>query len=467
MIPMTDAILHRLTAYVDGELSPAERDAVERLLADSAEARRLVDRLQRDAGRLRALRRLSAPVEISNRIMAQVSQPHVVRLHPARTAARRWLSVAAAAAVVTGVGLGTFAVLQQIARQGQNEGLARNTGKGDSGASGANVVNRAGPANADRESPPLAIRQAKLPTAQQLTDSATSLSDNLRPLVRGLADLLDSSREAVARGFVRSEAEEGIAGEAGLASPTFLTSQMQPTKAFKSLALSKLPLFLDIKDLDSNKLLGRLREDPLHHVDLSCQESWKSFERVQAACKATGIRLIIDAEVSQRQSMKLPASCLIYLENVPPDVVARLLQSLQVQEKSAEQQKKGDGQFGSIMVSTLDDIGRKRLAETLGVPPATLVPAKKAKGLGGPAGSVDPTKPLARETERALEKLAAGPGRQGGAKPAGKEPTAVVLLAVPNRNRLPVSKEVRAHLDARVGLQAEGLGVAIVLRPAK
>jgi len=63
-----------LGAYLDGELSPSDRAAVERRLADDHAARRLLAELKEAALAVRALPRLSAPPVLAAEVLAQLER---------------------------------------------------------------------------------------------------------------------------------------------------------------------------------------------------------------------------------------------------------------------------------------------------------------------------------------------------------------------------------------------------------
>src|SRR5262249_62027810 len=63
-----------LTAAVDGELTPAERKAAERLLRDSESARVLFAKLKHDAARVRNLPRVPAPPDLADGVMGMIRE---------------------------------------------------------------------------------------------------------------------------------------------------------------------------------------------------------------------------------------------------------------------------------------------------------------------------------------------------------------------------------------------------------
>jgi hypothetical protein len=97
-----------LTAYVDGELTAAQRAAVEQLLARDEPARALVERLRRTARLVGSLPRGRAPVGLAERVMAQLERESLLDYPETRSATlgrrvRWWRGVAVAAALALAV----------------------------------------------------------------------------------------------------------------------------------------------------------------------------------------------------------------------------------------------------------------------------------------------------------------------------------------------------------------------------
>jgi hypothetical protein len=244
---------------------------------------------------------------------------------------------------------------------------------------------------------------------------------------------------------------------------SLIVSSLRPATPIKSHALH-LPPLEDLRNLDQDKVRQQLNDGNAQQIDISCQESWKALERFQDACKVNGIKLILDPEVAFRQSKKMPAMYVVYLENVPADRVIKILNSLQAEDKKAEAKNKGDTQFNSVWVIPLEDPLRKWLAETLGVPVGNLIPPK-ATAPKGPTGNVDNTKPLAQDTQKSLEKLA--PGSSSAGKPSAKEPSALVLVSGPVRTPMQMTKEVKQFVEGRLAPQPDAIHVVFLLRPSK
>jgi len=99
-------------------------------------------------------------------------------------------------------------------------------------------------------------------------------------------------------------------------------------------------------------------------------------------------------------------------------------------------------------------VGRKRLADALGVAPATLNPQPMSSDS---LSSLDPTRPIAEGTIKSLERLAS----------KGKEATAIALVYYPNRTRMPPSRELKQFQDSRLGLEGKAIHVVFLLRPTR
>jgi hypothetical protein len=96
-----------LAAYVDGELNPRQREQADRLLSQSAEARELLDLLQRDSGELQALPRRKLPKDYSRQLAKKLTTKNN---KPAPRPFPYWLGGAVAAAVLFGVALATLLI---------------------------------------------------------------------------------------------------------------------------------------------------------------------------------------------------------------------------------------------------------------------------------------------------------------------------------------------------------------------
>ena len=136
-----------LTAYVDGELTSRQRKAVSRLLHRSDEARKLLEQLQQDAEILRRLPRLHLDRDLSSQVLLTI---HQRRLHPGRhrlaappPAFPVWTGMAAAAAVLLVIGIGSYVYFAHSLPQDQPQDIASAGTESQSNSEFASPLRRA------------------------------------------------------------------------------------------------------------------------------------------------------------------------------------------------------------------------------------------------------------------------------------------------------------------------------------
>ena len=78
--------LEQLTAYLDGELAPAQRAEVDRLLAEDPDARALFDELRQTSRLVSALPRASAPEGLADAVVNRLGLGPGPRNVPGKTA---------------------------------------------------------------------------------------------------------------------------------------------------------------------------------------------------------------------------------------------------------------------------------------------------------------------------------------------------------------------------------------------
>jgi hypothetical protein len=455
---MKKATRKKLTTLVDGELTPAQQEAVLKLLRESADAKHLLRQLQRDAEHLRALPRDTLASDFANQVLQHIRQrglkPYSTKTY-VRAPGWQWV---AAALVLVGIGLGTFYLLQDIARLrscGTHELTEQPeqvtpiaTDKAIPGKEVTPIV--PGPEDRDHADHRLAWNELRrhIPTAEEMRNSVSDWWETIRPIGENLQTAIGASTQSVASA-VLSPFENPDGWEAPFRVPDLLTfppGNGGPLKSpFKTIDV-QLPLFLDTRNLQTDKLLERFQGDNFHYFDLSCGESWKAFERFQTALRTAGLKVIVDTEITQRLEKKAPTRLMIYLEELTPGHVVRLLEALQAADQGAEEKKKGDFQFRSIMVHPLDAEGRRRLADSLGVPVNSLPPLRAS-------GATNP---------QAAEKALTGQGGQDAKRAHG-----VALVYYPHRGPNPASADVRRFFDIRPNWQPDAIHVVLVLRPRR
>jgi len=120
----------QLSAYIDGELPDAQRDKVERWLAEDAQARRLADELRQVAGMVAALPRGTAGADLADHVIARLERETLLgeSQTPANSATRTgWLKpLAIAAALLMAVTVGWLAFPTELEKERNIVQLAEN-----------------------------------------------------------------------------------------------------------------------------------------------------------------------------------------------------------------------------------------------------------------------------------------------------------------------------------------------------
>src|SRR5207253_9349879 len=118
-----------------------------------------------------------------------------------------------------------------------------------------------------------------------------------------------------------------------------------------------------------------LARDKAFYLDLLCREGSHAFPRVQDALKAAGIDLVIDPVALVRlQKPNLRTSYLLYIEDLTPDEVGKLLERLSGTEDTVFDPKKPTlGQFAgsdfNVVLFRMTAEHRERLLLYLGIDP--------------------------------------------------------------------------------------------------
>ncbi len=387
---LSDQLRQLLTAYVDGELTNRQRKAVQRLLRRSPEARALLGRLQEDARRLHALPRQHLGGEFTARVMHGVRQRQAEerRRQAAREAALPlWVSLAAAAAVLVAVSLGSFVYFTHSAPSSP-------------------VASRGSPSPEPAPVPP--------PEPDGKTDPGTTLADSPKPPDRPQEPApLEQLPMPIA--VNNDKPQEPVNPGAVIASET-----PQPEMEMFKPAVVKPPFALleDVRAIQADRLRKALGKETALRVELPCGDTAKGFRRLQLALKEVGISLAIDAAAQNRlDKPRLRSNYVLFVEDLTAEELARVLAKLgRDDKKAAEARPKPDGQFSKMVVNLLSDADRKELSDVLRVE-ARQLQAGSGKGKGTErlalAVTYNPERPRANspEVKRYLE--GRKPGRPG------------------------------------------------------
>jgi len=198
----------------------------------------------------------------------------------------------------------------------------------------------------------------------------------------------------------------------------------------------KLARILKIGDLEQRpkreELLKELAKENGWRIEAPCRDSFKAFDRLQGALKAHGIGLVIDqiaqARIKARSKIRIRTHFVLYIEDVTPDELIKILRRAALDDKKAEAKRKGDAQFEALVVNAMTGGDRAELCKLLGV---------RAKQLPAPSAR----------------------------RPDAKTPERLALAMPYNPVRpLPNSPEIKRFLDNRKPRRPGTVPVLLVLR---
>jgi hypothetical protein len=443
MLP--DRYRQLLTAYVDGELTSRQRRHVRRLLEQSPEARRLLRDLEQDAKTLFGLPRPRLDADLAPAVLRAIRER---RLSPRRpdVSSRElpaWGGLAAAAAVLLALGLGSYLFFS------------------------ASLDNGTPPVVAESRAVPKPPKRAPDPVAPVEVAEDTHPATP-EPGRREKPDEHPAPPPApVARGPAKPPAPPPPSPRPEVPKEeTVLTDRMEMFKIDRvDLAL---PITLKVHNLDREpvrrELLAELRKDTNFRLELPCRNGTRGFERLQAAFKAATIPLVIEQTAQGRLKMPhFPTNYVVYLEDFRPEELADLLRQAGAEDKKVAALKPLDAQFDRLVLTRMTPLDHKELSVLMGVDPTQV-------GLLAPAGALgtDPRQPFPDKTARQVGATLAGQGpppRPEAGKPSARrnDNPALVLAYNPVRPN-PGSPEVKRFLEARKPARPGTLRVLLVLR---
>ena len=401
MLP--DEVFELLTAAADGELSPAERDRVRLLLAESPSASALYLRLKADRKRLRALPHVLPPAGLHERIMAAlppVAEPAAPAARPVWGRRSAWAALAASVAVVAGAAV----VLAPRPAGSTDQAVAQNPPPKP----------RPGPKSAPAPEDPPPVHPVGPGGNQAAATPAPTLP---------APDRLDGAPRPVERDLSAFPPVRPLAGF--------------------DLARVRVPLLAPLADLGREDIRQALAEalarDPAVRIDLFAKDPARGVELVQAAGKPVGLAVQTDAATQGWLKRRQGTAYLVYTEALTAAEVRNLLVRLAADDGAAPGRV-----FDFLHLTGATAADAKDLKELVG---ADLGPAKRL-----PA---DPA-PLSAGTGDQLAKTLAG-GKDG-------EKPAVVVTVAPARTVAATSAEARQFLQRRGDRRPAAVPVLLVVR---
>jgi hypothetical protein len=228
-----------------------------------------------------------------------------------------------------------------------------------------------------------------------------------------------------------------------------------------------LPVVFKVHQLEQaahKQLLAELNKDRDFRLELPSRNGPKALERLVAACKALQVSLMIDPLAQERlKAAPLASSFAVYLDNVTPDELARLIQVAAQEDKKASGRKPLELQLDRLVLARMTPRDRKELAGLMGADPMQATPATSSA-----TAPIDPRQPLTDLTARQVGEALSGQGgvpRPDAARPADKPATLRGVVLPYNAGRpAGAAVEIKRYLETRKAARPGTLRVLLVLR---
>jgi len=427
----TVSLRELLTAAVDGELTLAERRAVDRVLRESEAARALFAKLQADKARMKSLPRVSAPIDLAENVLSMIQDRAMTPtpLPTSRRATRKfnwamlpiWVNVATAAAILVVVSLGSysyFAASQDYFAKRNQDTVAKVPDPKLPNYEDLTKVNEP------------KITEVVLPPWETLVQTPREVGPEFGPQPRVVFDALT--------------------GPVGDPTREIEAVQLDKIRVSKLFALSEL----STDDVARKKLISEMKKDELIRLDLFCGTTQKALDRVLVGLKARGITAVVDAFAVDRLKKSMSSEIVIFTESLTLEEVAQFLANL-----GAEDGSRASAEFTTLVAAPFLPADLDKLGKLLGVPNVLPKPAVGKK-------AIDISKPLpegtANQVAASLTKM-----RTGSPTQAKSEKMAIVAAYSPMNGNPANSKEIKQFLDRRGERKPEAKPLMLVLRTIK
>ena len=407
---LSEQVRQLLSAYVDGELSHRQRKLALRLLHRTPEARALLQALQEDAQRLRQLTRVRLGPDFTTRVLQALPRSMVSRRPAAEVSVPLWKGLAIAATVLLLVG---FASFLYFARASRNP------------VPGSQVVEH-------KDSRPLP--EVRPPSPSRGSSGKTPAPEPSPSLVERIP--LPPTVVVENPHPPRLNPKPDIPNIPEM--PSVNTLPVDGLELFKA-SVATVPLLsvVNVRDIQRSRLEKEFHKDSAFRIELPCRDTARGFRRVEAALRDNRVHLFLERAVGERlKQPRWKANYILFLENLTPEDLARILTRVGSEDKKAAERKtKPDGQFSKMVLYRMSEADRKELQDLL---------RAEIRPLPGSSPRPDSTQPAGKATE----------------------PLGLAVTYNPERPP-PGSAEVKRFFDARKPLRPGALQVLLVLREAQ
>ncbi len=383
MLP--ERIRQLLCAYVDGELTARQCEAVRRLLQQSPEARALLSDLQADAGKLRGLPRRAAARDLSREVMRRLGDvPAPVRVRVPALSQRTlpaWFSYPSAAAVLAAVFFGSYFYF-----------LPQRTNS-DAPA----------PAWARIDSQPPAVTRVLEPTAAAPEESAPNEKNIAATQAIEPPRLVSDAPEVETPSRVPAASPPAVPKPPKKQLDGVFTTPAAKRELFELVdGTVGVPLALCNLDQQAARqnVLRAFKPDESYRLEITSSCTVKAVDAVTKAFQAKGVRVVADDFVAQRsKQVRSLTDYAIFADDLTPAEVVDLLARLGMADRQADAKRMDAARFHDLVILPLTSDDHKEAARLLGSESSPFTSAGRSSGSTGSLRqalliSYNPARPL-------------------------------------------------------------------------
>jgi hypothetical protein len=435
MVP--DNLSRLLTAFVDKDLEPDERQAVIGLLRRSKEARTLLLQLHDDARALRSLPPVAPAEDFSEKVLKRIAEQKVrIARQPipkVRAPIPAWLGLATAATILValGAGISLFMMGDRADRV---------------------IVDRSEPATSTElaKAPPVVSHPPSKPSSsiQIVKRSDTSPTDPAKSTASAKPAPRDSERVAKA---VRPRAENRKApADLPYVSPT------KPPLVVEKVKID-VPAFLPLRELNQEErrrqFLAELEKVNACRLELPCLKPREGLLQLRRVLEDQGVAFLLDQDAAARIKVPFPNfSYALYLQNLTADEIFSVFRQIGTEpDPKVKTKSRALPGFDKVSVKAMASDDCAHFSKLLGLDPLQLKP----RSLDGIAGQ--------------FRKMGQSRSELGPLENEIQERTAVVVVDYESGDR-PISSPLSAEIKHFFGTRHErlpgSLDVLIFVRSA-
>jgi hypothetical protein len=442
-----------LSAYVDNELTPRERKAVQRLLRESPEAHALLLQLQNNADAVRDLPQQRLGDDFSLRVLRRIAEkgirPAGSFVASVRPPLPFWVGAATAATVLLAVGVGSYLYFAA-----ERAGKARELADLAAGRAANKTAMAKAETPAGKPAEPEHADKSNLARAEPPSEEAPAVD---LPLPSFSKDKKTQTPDTASSVLATAPAPREIFKEA-------------PVKLAHSLQLNELD-----REEKREQLLKELCKGSAFRVDLNCPKSAVAMEGLKLAFKEQSVNLVIDQDARTLLTVPFPrleTNYALYAETLTPDETVAILRRLNGDRAKSVSGHRDAKPISRIVINSMSSEDSNDLCDLLGIQHGQLESAGVNRAGAGSGRKLTATSRSDAELVDGIKRESASAKPDANARPqaaAARSPTRMAVVLPYNREIRPkaASPEVKLFLDGRTDRPSGTMQLLIVLRENK